>query len=190
MKKWLALLLVFGTSGALAASGQGEAHGGPVEVPRQVLFQAINVAILFGGLFYILKGSVVKFYRERQANYLVAAEKSKAAREQAELQFVEIKHKIDQLEGTVDETISRARAEAVDMKQAMVKEANEMALKIKRQAEETAKIEVQKAQTHLREQLLKDAIGAAKTVLSKDIGSADHQKLQNDFVTNVQAVNP
>jgi F-type H+-transporting ATPase subunit b len=189
MKNWFAFLLVFGVSYAFAASGHGE-HEGPVEVPRSVLYQAINVVVLFGGLFYFLKNMVVKFYHDRRATYLVAAEKSKAAREAAEKQFVEIKHKIDQLENSADESLSRARAEAVDMKQALVKEAQETALKIRHEAAETAKIEIQKAQTHLREQLLKDAIEASKMVLSKDIGSADHQKLQSEFVNKVQAVNP
>jgi F-type H+-transporting ATPase subunit b len=190
MKKWFAFLILLGTSCAFAAAGHGEHHEGPVEVPKQVLYQAINVFILFAGLIYFLKGAVVKFYKDRQAAYLSAAEKSKAAREAAEQQFVEIKHKIDQLESSADETISRARAEAADMKHALVKDAQEMAIKIKHQAVETAKIEILKAQTHLREQLLKDSLDAAKMVLSKDIGSADHQKLQSDFVTNVQAVNP
>lgn len=191
MKKWFAFLLVLGTSGAYAASGHGEVHHeGPVEIPRQVMFQAINVIVLFLGLFFVLKASVIKFYKDRQATYMAAAEKSKLAREQAEQQYLEIKHKIDQLEGTVDETMSRARAEASDMKKALISDANEMAERIQRQAKETAKIEIQKAQTHLREQLLKDSIEAAKMVLTKDIGSADHQKLQTDFVNRVQAVNP
>ncbi len=174
-----------------AASGHGEHHaGGAVEVPRVVLHQAINVLILFAGLFYFLKATVIKFYSDRKTQYLAAAEKSKSAREQAEKQFVDIKHKIDQLESSTDESLSRARAEATDMRQALAKEALEMAKKIRHEAEETAKIEIIKAQTHLKEQLLKDALDAAKKVLSKDIGAADHQRLQGEFVNKVQAVNP
>ena len=190
MKKWFAFLFIFAASCSYAASGHGEAHDGPVEIPRQVMFQAINVTILFIGLFFLLKAGVVKFYKDRLVTYTAAAEKSKLAREQAEKQYLEIKHKIDQLEGTVDDTMLRARAEAAEMKKSLLSDAKEIADRIQKQAQETAKIEIQKAQTHLREQLLKDSIEAAKMVLSKDIGSADHQKLQNDFVNRVQAVNP
>lgn len=189
MKKWFAFLLVFGASAAFAAGGHGDA-GGEVHVPKSVLYQVINVAILFGGLYYFLKDAIVKFYKDRKASYLAAAQKSQAAREEAEKQFVEIKHKLDQLVATQDETVSRAKAEATDMKQALIKEAQEAAARIKYEAEQTAKIEIQKAQTHLREQLLRDSLEAAKVVLSKDIGSADHQKLQSEFVNKVQAVNP
>jgi len=188
MKKLFAFLLVFGTSVAFAAGGHGE-HG-PVEVPKVVLYQLINVIILFGGLTFFLKGTIVKFYADRKASYLAAAQKSQAAREIAEKQFVDIKHKLDQLEASQDDSIARAKAEASDMKQSLIKDAHEAAARIKHEAEQTAKIEIQKAQTHLREQLLKDSLEAAKAVLSKDIGTADHQKLQSEFVNKVQAVNP
>jgi len=188
MRKWFPFLLLLGTSVAFAA--HGEVETGEVTVPKVVLYQAINVIILFAGLAYFLKGMIVKFYGERRQNYLAAAEKAKAARDEAEKEFLAIKHKLDQLAETVDESLSRARAEAADMKKQLINDAKELAARIKHEAEETAKIEVQKAQTHLREQLLKDAVAAAKTVLSKDIGSADHQKLQSEFVNKVQAVNP
>lgn len=170
-----------------ASSEHGE---GPIEIPRSVLYQTINVLILFGGLFYFLKSTVIKFYSDRKSSFLAAAEKSKSAREQAEKQFVDIKHKIDQLESSTDESLSRARAEAADMRHALAKEAQEMAKKIRHEAQETAKIEILKAQTHLKEQLLKDSLEAAKKILSRDISSADHQNLQTEFVNKVQAVNP
>jgi len=188
MKKGLAFLLVLGASCAFAAGGHGE-HGGEVHVPKTVLYQAINVAILFGGLYYFLKGAIVKVYADRKAAYLAAAQKSQSAREEAEKQFADIKQKLTQLEASKEESLERAKAEAAEMKHALLKEAQETASRIKHEAEMTAKIEVQKAQAQLREQLLKDAVDTAKTVLSKDIGSADHQKLQSEFVNKVQAVN-
>lgn len=190
MKKWFAFLLICGASYAFAATGAGEHHEGPIEIPKSVIYQTINVLILFGGLFYFLRGTVVKFYRDRQSNFLAAAEKSQAARLAAEKQFAEIKAKIEQLEKTEEESLSRARAEAADMKKALEKEAQEIANRIKQEATETARLETHKAQAQLREQLLSEALQAAKSVLSKDIASTDHQKLQNDFVNNVQAVNP
>jgi F-type H+-transporting ATPase subunit b len=190
MKKWFPFLLILGTSAAFAVGGHGEHEAASVEVPRVVLYQVINVALLFGGLVYFLKDTIVSFYRERKANYLAAAQKSQAAREEAEKQFVDIKHKLDQLQNSEDESISRAKAEATDLRHSLVKEAQELAVRIKNEAEQTAKIEIQKAQLHLREQLLKDSIQAAKMVLAKDISSADHQKLQSEFVNKVQAVNP
>lgn len=187
MKKWFVFLLIFGCELAYSAGGHGDGH---VEVPKVVLYQVINVMILFGGLFYFLKGTIVKLYAERKANYLSAAKRSQAAKELAEQQLADIQGKLSQLIATQEETISRARAEANDMKKALIKEAQEIAARVKNEAEQTAKIEIQKAQSQLREQLLRESLEAAKAVLSKDIGTADHQKLQSEFVNKVQAVNP
>lgn len=189
MTKWISLLILLAASTVFAASGGHDAHG-PVHVPKAVIYQAINVTILFGGLFYFLRGAIVKFYKDRKAHYLVAAERSKAAREKAEQEYLDIKHKLSQLESTADESYNRAQVEAKNLREQMIKDGQEMAARIKHEAEQTAKIEIQKAQQHLREQLLKDAVKAAKATLTSDIGAADHQKLQGEFVNNVQAVNP
>jgi F-type H+-transporting ATPase subunit b len=189
MKKWIPLLVIFCAHAALAAGGE-HAESGPVEVPRTVLYQTINVIILFGALVYFLKGMIVKFYSDRKAHYLVAAERSKAAREKAEQAYLEIQHKLTQLSATADDSYNKAQADAKILRQQMMKDGEEMALRIKHEAEQTAKIEILKAQQHLREQLLKDAVQAAKSTLTNDIGAADHQKLQSDFVHNVQAVQP
>lgn len=189
MKKWIPFLLLLGANAALAAGGEHH-ESGPVEVPRAVLYQLINVVILFAGLTYFLKATIVKFYKDRKAHYMVAAEKSKAAREKAEQEYLDIKHKLQQLEATADDSYNKAQIDAQNLRQQMIKDGEEMAARIKNEAQQTAKIEIQKAQQHLREQLLADAVKAAKSALTSDIAAADHQKLQGDFANNVQAVNP
>jgi F-type H+-transporting ATPase subunit b len=189
MKKWILFLTILGAQVAIAATGE-HAESGPVEIPRSVIYQCINVAILFFALVYLLKAAIVKFYADRKANYQAAAERAKAAREKAEQEFLAIQHKLHQLESSAEDSFKSAQAEAQNLRQQMIKDGQEMAARIKHEAEQTAKIEIQKAQQHLREQLLKDAVQAAKSTLSHDIGAAEHQKLQAEFVNNVQAVNP
>lgn len=189
MKKFLMIFIVLGASLAYAAHG-GEAETGDVEVPKVVLYQAINVIALFVGLIYILRGKVISFYASRKTNFVAAAEKSKAAQDQAQHELLEIKHRLQQLGDSAEENYMRAKAESVNMRDQMVRGAHELASRLKHEAEQTAKIEIQKAQIHLRDQLLKDSVAAAKIVLSKDIGSNEHQKLQSDFVNKVQAVSP
>lgn len=189
MKKWIPFLLLLAAHAALAAGG--EAHeAGPVEVPKTVIYQVINVVLLFIGLMYFLKAPIVKFYKERRAHYLFAAEKSKAARDRAEKEYLEIKHKLSLLESSENDSYNQAQLEAKNLRQQMMKDAEEMSARIKHEAEETAKIEIQKAQQHLREQLLKDAVQISKEMLASEIGTAEHQKLQGEFVNNVQAVHP
>lgn len=171
---------------AWAADGHGHT-GVPV---REVFWQVFNLGILFGGMIYFLRQPVKNFFAQRRADFVEAANKSQAARLEAEKQFVDIKHKLEHLESTRAESIARAEAEAADMRKQMIKDAEELAKRIRNEAETTAQIEVQKARQELRESFIQEAVSAARTVLTKDIGSQDHQKLQNDFTQHLQGVNP
>ncbi|KYG68962.1 ATP synthase subunit B [Bdellovibrio bacteriovorus] len=180
MKLLVSLFII--TAPALALAAGGGHHDG---IPSAVMYQAINVAILVAGLIYFTKDGIVSFFSGRKAAYLEAAQKSAFAREQAEKEFVDIKNKLANLDATREESLRKAQAHADDMKKQILDEANEVTKRIRQDAELTAKLEVQRAQNELRNQLLKDSMEAARTVLTKDIGSADQQKLQKDFINHV-----
>lgn len=168
----------------------GAEHGGDhhIEIPKAVIFQAINVAILIAGLIYFTKDGIVSFFGGRKAAYLEAAQKSAFAREQAEREFVDIKAKLANLDNTRAEQIAKAKAHANDLKNQIVEEASQVSKRIKEEAELTAKLEVQRAQKELRDQLLTDSVDAARIVLTKDIGAADQQKLQKEFINHIAEV--
>lgn len=189
MKRYGLLLLLILDSGLAWAEEHGHgAHGG---IPTRTIFwQVFNLAVLFGALFFILKDGVKNFFAQRRSGFVAAAEKSQSIRQEAEKQFIDIQHKIENLENTRAESLARAEAEAADMRHQLVREANEMAVKIHQEAEITAKIEVQRAKQDLHEKFVKEAIQAARTVLTKDLGAQDHQRLQGDFAKNLQAVHP
>lgn len=169
----------------LASGGEGHHAEG---IPSSVLYQFINVAILVIGIVYFTKDSIVEAFAGRKSSYVAAAEKSAIAREQAEKQFMEIKHKVDQLGQTEAESIAKAKQHAEEIKQQILAEAKEVAARIREEAQLTVQLETKRAQKELREQLLKDSVEAAKMVLTKDIASGDHQKLQGDFVKGIEVV--
>ncbi|MEN0058911.1 MAG: ATP synthase F0 subunit B, partial [Bdellovibrio sp.] len=141
--------------------------------------------ILVGGLVYFTKDAVIQFFSGRKAQYLEAAQKSAFAREQAEKEFVDIKHKLSTLEATREESLRKAQQHSDELKKQIMDEAAEVSKRIREDAELTAKLEVQRAQKELRQQLLQDSLEAARIVLTKDIGASDQQKLQKDFINNV-----
>lgn len=179
--KLLAIVLISLIPGLALAAGGHHGEG----VPKVVIYQVINVAILFAGIVYFTKDSIVTFFKERKSQYLEAAQKSAFAREQAEREFVDIKNKLTQLDATRAESLKKAQAHADDLKKQILDEAQAVSNRIKEDAKLTVKLEVERAQRELREQLLKDSVEAARTVLTKDLGGADQQKLQKDFIQNV-----
>ncbi|UOF00410.1 ATP synthase F0 subunit B [Bdellovibrio reynosensis] len=180
MKLLLNLFIILAPAAVFAAGG---AHG--EGVPKVVIYQLINVTILVAGLIYFTKDSVVSFFSGRKAAYLEAAQKSAFAREQAEKEFVEIKHKLETLENTRAESLKKAETHSAELKAQIMAEAAEVSKRIRQDAELTVKLEVQRAQTELREQLLKDSLEAARTVMTKDLGSNDQQKLQKEFINHL-----
>nr|BFD61307.1 hypothetical protein CKG001_34140 [Bdellovibrio sp. CKG001]BFD69015.1 hypothetical protein HAGR004_40370 [Bdellovibrio sp. HAGR004] len=180
MKLILNLMVLLAPAAVLAAGG----HGGE-GIPKAVMYQAINVVILVAGLIYFTKDGIVSFFAGRKTAYLEAAQKSAFAREQAEKEFVDIKSKLANLDQTREENLRKAQTHAEELKKQILDEAADVSKRIQNDAELTVKLEVQRAQKELRSQLLKDSVEAARIVLTKDLGSADQQKLQKDFINNV-----
>lgn len=184
----ISLILVFGASLAFAQEGHGEHDAG---IPWKTIgWQVFNLTILFAGLIYFIKDNVRTFFAGRKDTFVEQAKKSQAARAEAEKQYLEIQHKIEHLEATREESLSRAQAEAADLRKSLIKEAEEMAVRIRNEAQVTAKVETAKAKKELHEQFVRETVAAARGVLTKDIGAADHQKLQGDFVSKVEGVRP
>ncbi|XGC80855.1 hypothetical protein ACES2L_16140 [Bdellovibrio bacteriovorus] len=181
MKLLLNLFIILAPAAVFAAGGEHHGEG----VPKVVIYQLINVTILFAGLIYFTKDSIVSFFSGRKAAYLEAAQKSAFAREQAEKEFVEIKHKLETLENTRAESLKKAETHSAEVKAQILAEAAEVSKRIRQDAELTVKLEVQRAQTELREQLLKDSLEAARIVMTKDLGSNDQQKLQKEFINHL-----
>jgi F-type H+-transporting ATPase subunit b len=185
MQKLIFLLLLAGTHAALAASG---GHG---EIPTAtILWQAFNLVVVAGILYFATGKLIVSVFAQRQASFMASAKKADEARAEAEKQYSDIKSRLERLNQTRDENLSRAAAEAADVRKQLIHEAKDQAKRIRQEAEVTATIETQRAQRELQEKFVRDTINLARQVLAKDIGSADHNKLQNDFAKNIEAVSP
>jgi F-type H+-transporting ATPase subunit b len=188
MKLLLNILILLAPAVLLAASGEHGAGHHDEGVPKIVIYQFINIVILVGGLIYFTKDGIVQFFSGRKAVYLEAAQKSAFAREQAEKEFVDLKNKIANIDATRTDALKKAQEHAEDVRKQILAESQDVSKRIKEDAELTAKLEIQRAQRELREQLLKDSLAAARTVLTKDLSANDQQKLQNDFINNIEVV--
>ncbi len=185
--KLLVSLLILLTPAALMAAGGEHGHH-DIEVPKVVLYQLINVVLLVAGIIYFTKDAIAEFYSGRKSVYLEAAQRAAFAREQAEKEYVDLKNKISNIEATRAESIKKAQEHSEDARKQILSEADSVSRRIRGEAELTAKLEIQRAQRELREQLLVDSLSAARIVLTKDLGQADQQKLQNEFINNIEVV--
>jgi F-type H+-transporting ATPase subunit b len=186
--RFVPALLVFLTSYmALAAEGH-DAHSN--EIPAMVKWQVINLAILGAILYKYGKQPMVDFFQARQTDYLKQAEKSKVLFQEAEKEYQDIEQRLKTLNATAADSVEKAKKDAEGVRKNMVAEAQATAARIKDEAQTTAKIESQKTTLKAKQDIVLQSLMTARQVLTTDIGSQDHQKLQSEFNKNIEAVNP
>jgi len=169
---------------SLFAAGGGHSN----EIPGVILWQVVNLGILLGALVYFLKDTVIKAFADKRTAFLAEFEKSKAAQATAEKSYLDVKAKLEELNRTANQSVSKAEKEAEEMKKLMIADAKSAAAKVREESQRAAMHDTSKAQRNLQIKIATEAISAARSILSKDIGSSDHQKLQSDFTKNIQAV--
>lgn len=167
------------------ASG-GEHKGG---IPWDTItYQAINVSIVFGALLYFARRPIKEFFSGKREAFVEASEKATSVKKKAEQDHLEIKVQLTKLESTADESVARARAEAADLRLALISEAEALSEKMKKDAENAAKLEVERAKISLRKQLVEDALEQARKQLTTAVSAENQERLQDNFINNIQAV--
>jgi F-type H+-transporting ATPase subunit b len=179
----LSISLLISTAALAAGGGSGDHHF-PWD---RFLYQTINVTILAAALIFFTRKGIKDHFKGRHASFVAAANKAQSVRLAAEQENQDIKARLTKLETTADESVIRARAEAAAMKQALIAEADAAAKRLAVEAASAAQLEIDKAKLKLREQLVQESLVSARAALEK-VSSDDHQRLQGQFIDNMQAV--
>jgi len=175
---------------AAFAGAAEEAHheGLTAHEKSTIMYQTINVSLLVLGLIYFLREPVRTFFSDKRKAFQAAAEKAAQALQIAEDNRIAIEVRLNQLKGTADESLSRARAEAADMRNQMLKDAAEISARLQKEAKATAALETNKAREALRLQLITQAASLTEEFLEKKVTAADQSRLQGEFIDNIQTV--
>jgi F-type H+-transporting ATPase subunit b len=184
--KILPSLLLFLTAVAAGAESAHGAHSN--EIPRYVVWQVINLLILGAILYKYGKTPIREFFANRQSEYLKQAEKSRAIFQEAEKEYADVKIRLETLNSTADNSIEKAKKDAEDVKKQMIADAKLAATRLKEEAQATAKMESQKTTLKAKNDIVLQALAGARHVLTSDIATQDHQRLQSDFNKNIEAV--
>lgn len=183
--KLFVLIMIGACATAFAAGSEGHHAEG---VPKVVLWQAINLGLIFAFVIYKFKDKITHLFKARNTTFLSEFQKSQSIKSEAEKKLSEIRHKIAHLENTAEEGVERARAEAADLRKQMIQEAKNLAEKIKREAEATAQVEIQSAKRALHEEIVRESVRQAKEILKKDMGQPDQIRLQDQFSNQIETV--
>lgn len=172
--------LMLASNIAFAAGG----HGPDMTI---VMYQAINVFAIIVGLVYFLRLPIKTFFAAQKATYIEAASKTQAARTAAENELKNIRAELSRIETTAAESVARARAESADLRRQLVADAEVAAARIRTEAETSARLEADRAVAKLRAELVNDAVAAARQQIIGGVTIEDHQRLNKEFIRNIEA---
>ncbi|MCB0364240.1 MAG: ATP synthase F0 subunit B [Bdellovibrionaceae bacterium] len=189
MKKLVILILVtLAPMLALAASGGGgehDAHHIPWGAlgPQFLNFGAVLILILVFG-----RKPIMAHFQQRHQQYSDLVTRAEKAKDEAETQKRKIFERLTKLEKTSNESIEKARAEAADLKNHIIKDAEKLSQKLETEAGRSALFELERAKNELRSEMIQIAISAAKEALVDEVDDGKQQKLQTEFVEKIQVV--
>ncbi|MBY0383595.1 ATP synthase F0 subunit B [bacterium] len=157
-----------------ASSGGGGHH--EAGIPTMVFYQAINVSIFFGILFWASKDKVRAVFQQRLADFHRLAQETEKARKDLEYKKADLQRRSDQLKTTQQQSIKDAQNEAEKFYNDEIEKSQKMAQKIAKDAEAQVLADTQKTIEKLRLETLEMSVGAAEQLLGGIEGS-EKQKI-------------
>lgn len=151
-------------------------------------FKVVNFMILMAILIKFLSKPLGNFLKNRQANVRQALEDAEKARAQAEKRMKDYDKRLAHVDKEIEEIHNILREEGEREKARIIREAEQMAEKIREQARSTAQQEIRLAQRVLREEMADLAVKLAEEILKKTMSKADQKKLVEEYVDQMETL--
>jgi len=180
----VAALLFFFVGGALGSSG-GE-HGTKGWVATDT-YRVMNFAVLFLGLFFLLRKPVSQFFGARIKGIEDQLSELETKKKDAKQKLGEYTAKLAQLDQEGKKIVDDYIRQGNEAKERILKEAESVADKLKEQARRNIDYEINQAKLRLQEEVLEKAIVKAEAIIKNEITIEDHDRLVDEYLKKVVA---
>jgi F-type H+-transporting ATPase subunit b len=174
----MVMALVLRPSGALAAGDGGGAS--------DLIWQALNLAIVLGVLIYFARKPIVEFFAGRRAQIKGDLDSAAELLSQAEARNAEIQRKLVDLQSEVEEIRETSRRRAEEESERILAEARKSAERIRSDASAAVDQELNRAQRELRKEAANLALELAGEILREQVNEPDRERLVDEFITRVE----
>jgi len=168
-----------------AARGEKDAHGKPIVPVTPYAYLLINAGLLFALYYKFGKKPIVSGLQERHDT--IAKELAEASRikDEAEARAAEYQSKLERLE----DELQIIKADIIKAGEAdrarIVKEAEEKAERMKKDAQFLLDQELKQLRNDMIAFTAEAAVAAAESVLRAKVTSADHDRLNDEFLKEI-----
>lgn len=151
-------------------------------------FKVVNFLILVAILVKFVSKPLGNFLKNRQAKVKQALEDAARIGAEAEKKMQDYERRLTHIDEEIEKIHHTLREEGEREKARIVREAEQMAEKIKDQARFTAQQEVRIAQRILREEMADLAVKLAAEILKKSMSESDQKKLVEEYVDRMETL--
>jgi F-type H+-transporting ATPase subunit b len=184
-KKILAVVVVI--AGILAvASPALAAGGGSGPSASELIWQAVNLALLLGVLFAVARKPITAYFAERREQIKNDIKSADKLLTESKKQFSEWQGKLVELEAEVQTIRDETRQRAQDERDQIVAAAHDSAERIRSDAVAAVDQELRRAQVELREEAANLAVDLAASIITEQVDDRDRDRLLDEFITRVE----
>jgi F-type H+-transporting ATPase subunit b len=154
---------------------------------KDFVFEAGNLLLLLGVLFYFGRKPVLNYLSERRERIQQSLTGSEQLLKNAEARLAEWTQRTARLDAEVEELQRTARERAEQERLQILEEARASAERIRRDAASAVDREVERAKVALREEAADLAIEMAGALLREQLTDDDRRRLVDEFVSEIEA---
>jgi F-type H+-transporting ATPase subunit b len=172
----------------LAYAAPAQAAGGEGVAPMELVWQAINLALLVAAIVYLARKPVRRFFDERREQIRGDVEGASSLLERAEERYASWEQRLAALDRELEEIRATARQRAEEERDHILADAHTAAERIRRDARASIEQELRRAQAELRDEAADLSIELATKLLQDKVGEADRDRLIDEFISQVERV--
>lgn len=182
----LLVLLVALPALAIASGGDAQEAAGQVSSTSAVIRHSINLAILVGGLWAVLKrpvGDFLKFRRNEVKEQLDVSAKLKG---ESDAKYQELQNRLEHFDDELSTMMAAVAEEAELERKSVAERARQSAAQLDAATLRTIEEEMRRAQMMMQTTTVELSVQLAETLLRSAVQPADQQRLTSDYLGKVK----
>jgi F-type H+-transporting ATPase subunit b len=150
----------------------------------------LNFVVLMGIYYKFGKGPISEGLKNRRATIAREIEDAQRMRKEAEARAEKYQEKLSHLETELKETRETLKAAGEAERDRLIREAEEKAIRMERDAKFLMEQELKQLRTELTREAVETAVTAAEELLKKRITGADQERLAEDYLSQLVSKRP
>lgn len=177
----LGLIFVLALANTAMAAGPGVSDHQISDFWARVM----NFAVMAGVLFFVLRKPVGQLLGKRTKDIQDELADLEAQRDEARKEFAEMERRLKDAEGEREKILQDFRSQGEKEKAQIIENANNMAERIKAQAQFAIEQETDLAKTELKREVAELSAALAEDLLKQNINAEDQNRLVDEYLTKV-----